>query len=54
MRTLFLILLAFNTITQAQTTVAGNDTIVNPRGMDSVTIIFYLKQNLILLLLLLT
>ena len=47
MRILFLILLAFNTVAQAQTTVAGNDTIVNPRGMDSVTIISYLKQNLI-------
>ena len=47
MRTGILTLVCFHTIAQAQITVPAKDTIFNPRALDSVTIISYLKQNLI-------
>ncbi|MDZ4808021.1 MAG: hypothetical protein SGI96_07090 [Bacteroidota bacterium] len=44
---LILLLLVFNTVGRTQTTTAENDTTSNPKALDSVTIISYLKQNII-------
>jgi len=44
---LILLLLVFNTVGRTQTTTAENDTTSNPKALDIVTIISYLKQNII-------